>query len=160
MTIFVTGCTHYGHSAIIKFTNRPYKSVDEMNQVFIDNWNKTVTKKDTVYHLGDFAFGKDATPFLKRLNGNIVTIQGNHDPKGFGVPYLELNAVGRHWVMMHYPIEEWNRYWYGSLHVHCHTHKPEMCSAKQRFNVGVDATNYTPISLDELAEHKNAEHTR
>lgn len=55
--LFFTSDTHFFHEGIIKFCTRPFESVEEMNETLIRNWNETVPKDGTVFHLGDFAFG-------------------------------------------------------------------------------------------------------
>lgn len=150
MTDFVIGCTHFGHANIIRLADRPFGSVEEMNEAMIKNWNAVVRKQDTVYHLGDFAFrGQPAEDYERRLNGNIVRIQGNHDAVGWGVPYLEVKVNGVRVVLMHYPIEEWNGWFRGAVHLHAHTHKPEFISAVRRGNAGADATGFTPMRLED-----------
>jgi calcineurin-like phosphoesterase family protein len=153
--IFMTGCTHLGHLNIIKLANRPFSSVEEMDETLIDNWNKTVGKNDLVYHLGDFAYkgAYEPSEYLKRLNGNIVLLKGNHDPLLWGKHYIEFTINKRLFVLCHYPFEEWNGYFRGAIHIHCHTHKPELISAERRFNVTVEATEYKPISLEEIISH-------
>lgn len=89
--IWVTSDTH--HANIIKYCNRPFSSVEEMNETIIENWNKVVSKGDIVYHLGDFALGdKSLIPdFIRRLTGHISFIMGNHDNlnimKSFETPF-------------------------------------------------------------------------
>jgi calcineurin-like phosphoesterase family protein len=158
MKIFFTGCTHFGHANIIKLCNRPFSSVEDMDEQLTERWNNTVGNYDLVYHHGDFAFKgrQDNVEILKRLNGKITLIQGNHDPVIWGQHILEYKTSKRTVVMCHYPIEEWNGYFRGAIHTHCHTHKPDLVSAPRRFNVGVDSCNYTPVSLDEIMEHPNA----
>lgn len=58
--VFLTADTHFFHKKILEFERaaRPFSSVEEMNEVLIDNWNSVVTKRDTVWHLGDVCFGK------------------------------------------------------------------------------------------------------
>ena len=60
MTTFFTGDQHFDHANIIRFCNRPFTSVEEMNETIIENWNSIVSNKDDVYCLGDFAFSKPA----------------------------------------------------------------------------------------------------
>lgn len=153
--MFFTGCSHFGHANIIKLANRPFNSVEEMDETLIDNWNSTVGKNDVVCHLGDFAYRGATNPsdILKRLNGRITLIQGNHDPVLWGHKYYEFKENKRLFVLFHYPIEEWNGYYKGAVHIHCHTHKPTLISAERRFNVTVEATGYKPISLDEIMQH-------
>ena len=80
---FFTSDTHFNHANIIKFCNRPFKDVEQMNDVMIANWNSVIGKDDTVFHLGDFCLGSAAewTKILDRLNGKIYLIMGNHDLK-------------------------------------------------------------------------------
>ena len=57
MTIFFTSDNHWQHANMIKYESRPFKNVDDMDTQMIDKWNKKVSKNDSVYILGDFAFG-------------------------------------------------------------------------------------------------------
>ncbi len=150
MTDFLTGCTHFGHANIIRLANRPFATVDEMDAALIDNWNRTVGDRDTVYHLGDFAFrGGSGESYAERLNGRIVRLQGNHDPDGWGADYLKVRCNKTSAILFHYPIEEWDGWFRGSVHFHCHTHASEFHSGERRGNVGVDATGFAPIRLEE-----------
>ena len=78
---FVTADTHFGHPAIIKYCNRPFQNVEQMDRKLIKNWNATVNHSDIVYHLGDFALGPKQykQKILEQLNGTIILIRGNHD---------------------------------------------------------------------------------
>lgn len=80
--IFFIGDLHFGHENVIKFDNRPYKTVDEMNEDLIRRWNNKVSPGDIVYVLGDLiwkTYNKSAADLIKRLNGQIILIKGNHD---------------------------------------------------------------------------------
>lgn len=81
MTIWFSSDTHFGHENIIKYCDRPFKNVDHMNEVIIDNWNSVVSSGDTVYHLGDVALGQidKSLACVSRLNGYKILILGNHD---------------------------------------------------------------------------------
>lgn len=89
--LFFTSDTHFFHEGIIKFCNRPFESVEEMNETLIRNWNETVPEDGTVFHLGDFAFGgwREWMSAYNRLNGKIYLILGNHDMKNakHALPY-------------------------------------------------------------------------
>lgn len=76
---FFTSDTHFGHANIIRFCNRPFRNVEEMNEALIENWNLVVSEDDTVFHLGDFAFGGSNVwkSIIPRLNGHINLIIGN-----------------------------------------------------------------------------------
>jgi calcineurin-like phosphoesterase family protein len=155
--IWFTGCTHFGHANIMHLANRPFASAEEMDATLISNWNAVVKTGDTVYHLGDFGWhARDNNAILGCLNGEVIRLHGNHDPEDWGKDYLERRCDGRRIVMCHYPIEEWNGWWKGNLHLHCHTHSPDLVSGVRRFNVGVDANDFRPVSLDELLAHPNA----
>lgn len=80
MTWF-TSDLHFFHNNVIRFCNRPYASVEEMNAKLIKNWNACVKKNEHVYVLGDFSFRgtTQTSEILKQLNGHKILIRGNHD---------------------------------------------------------------------------------
>lgn len=150
MTNFVIGCTHFGHENIIGLAKRPFASVEEMDAAMIANWNNVVGPQDTVWHLGDFAFrGAPAEHYERQLNGRLVRIRGNHDEPGWGVPYETVRVNRTKVVLFHFPIEEWDGWWQGSVHLHAHTHAKSFVSAIRRGNVGADAIGFTPMRLEE-----------
>jgi calcineurin-like phosphoesterase family protein len=79
--LYFTSDTHFDHTNIIKYCDRPFKDKDHMNEIMIENWNKTISNNDNVFHLGDFCWGGrgEWIHFLSRLNGQKILIQGNHD---------------------------------------------------------------------------------
>jgi calcineurin-like phosphoesterase family protein len=87
--IFFISDTHFGHSNILKFSNRPFLSVEEHDERLIDNINDHVGKTDILFHLGDFCWGdtaKKQTDFtreiLSKINCKYINlIIGNHDPR-------------------------------------------------------------------------------
>lgn len=54
--IFFTSDLHLGHENCIRLCNRPFSSIEEMDETLIENWNHKVTGKDTVYILGDLIY--------------------------------------------------------------------------------------------------------
>jgi calcineurin-like phosphoesterase family protein len=76
-----TSDLHLGHANIIGYCDRPFESVEEMNQALIDNWNSHVADGDTVWVLGDVAMGKlrETLPLVGQLNGHKILLPGNHD---------------------------------------------------------------------------------
>lgn len=76
-----TSDLHLGHTNIIKYTNRPYHTAEEMNEALVDNWNSAVSADDTVWVLGDVALGpiKESLALIGLLNGHKILLPGNHD---------------------------------------------------------------------------------
>ena len=107
---------HIGHFNAIKYDERPFKDLNEMNEAIFINWNSRVKGDDTVYILGDFIWAKeeDWPYFVGPLAGNKVLIRGNHDPQTFSrttrqmfqeiTNLKEIKDSGKHVVMCHYPI--------------------------------------------------------
>jgi calcineurin-like phosphoesterase family protein len=80
--VWFTSDLHLGHQNIIKYCNRPWATVEEMNPEIIARWNAVVQPDDEVIVLGDVALGKirETLPLCKQLNGRLKTlIYGNHD---------------------------------------------------------------------------------
>ena len=81
MKEWIISDTHWHHKNIIEYCNRPFSSVEEMDNTMIKKWNSVVGKDDIVWHLGDFAMGtkEQITQIVEQLNGRIYLILGNHD---------------------------------------------------------------------------------
>ena len=65
--IYVTSDLHFNHKNIINLCYRPFKSVEDMNEILIENWNKAVRYDDEVYILGDIALSNNAEEIQKYL---------------------------------------------------------------------------------------------
>lgn len=105
--IYLVSDLHLGHANIIKYCNRPFDTVEEMNEKLIQNWNDTVRDDDRVFFLGDFALGdkKKTIAWSQRLNGRKVMIYGNHDHQR---PKVYYEAGFEH--VSRWPIVIQNRY--------------------------------------------------
>lgn len=78
--IYFTSDLHFGHANVIQYCNRPYTSVDEMNEMLVKEWNDIVKPNDIVYCLGDFSLSIEAVKrYTPRLMGVKLLIPGNHD---------------------------------------------------------------------------------
>lgn len=79
--IFFTSDTHFNHANVIEFCDRPYDSVEQMNEDMVDKWNSVVGPNDIVYHLGDVGLGNASKyeKYIRALNGYRVLVIGNHD---------------------------------------------------------------------------------
>ena len=165
--IYFISDTHFYHSNIIKYCNRPFKNVKEMNETIINNWNNVVTNKDTVYHLGDFCLSNDddIKSIFNRLNGSIILIRGNHDRKtvkfyekiGFKVLTHAPIVLDKYKLMLsHVPLpDSIIKEGYINLHGHIHNKSisenyPENYSDEKHINLSVDVTDYKPVSIDEI----------
>lgn len=86
--IFFTSDWHIGHKKSIEFDERPFKDIDHMHRVLINNYNACVLKSGVCYFLGDHEMcGSDTmVKIMRQLNGTKVLIIGNHD-KGVNTIY-------------------------------------------------------------------------
>lgn len=159
MKIWFTSDTHFGHANIIKYCNRPFASVEEMDRTLISNWNSKIQPNDIVHHLGDFCFGHFER-YKKQLNGKIHFIEGNHDKEAFNFrnsfdsykKFNEIRVNGQKIVLCHYALRVWNKSHHGSWHLYGHSHGtlPDDKNALS-FDVGVDCHNYFPLSFEDVA---------
>lgn len=164
--IYFTSDQHFGHKAIIKYCNRPFSSVGEMDSVMIERWNWIVRPEDVIYFLGDFCLGNQemAFKYFKRLNGRIYVVPGGHDKRWIrpNLCYTGPNCIVRilpplHTitldkqviVLCHYCMRVWDRSHYNSWQLYGHSHGGLSGVGKQ-LDVGVDCWNYYPVSLEEI----------
>jgi calcineurin-like phosphoesterase family protein len=179
--VFFISDLHLYHANVIKYDKRPFLmengelDVWSMGKTIMENWNNVVTQNDVVFNLGDLHFGNSsaALGFIKKLNGTIHHIMGNHDSlkdlKHYVFAsindYVDLSIINDanyknlHFVLMHYPIYSWNRQHHDSIHLHghCHgnLHNGETSNYYQNrkvMDVGCNLIDYTPISYKKVLE--------
>lgn len=157
----------------MKYENRPFENVEQMNETLIKNWNNKVHANDNVYVLGDFAFAKPerVNGILDKLNGKKYLIIGNHDhflrSKKFDATkfqwikdYATITDGAQRVALFHYPIAVWDRSHYGTIHLYGHVHSnggnhhPLKFEIENAYNVGVDVWDFEPVTLKEILEKK------
>lgn len=170
---FFTSDTHFNHVNIIRFCNRPFKDVEQMNEVMITNWNNAISKDDTVFHLGDFCLGGAAewTKILDRLNGKIYLIMGNHDLKNIRQGFISrfehvamqmrIEIGKKRIYLCHYPFlcfegSYKDDVWQLFGHVHTRRSNSGIDAGRlqylypTQYDVGVDNNNFTPVSFGQV----------
>jgi len=97
MNSFFTADNHFGHEAIITMSQRPFATVEEMDEAMIANWNAVVSRGDNVWHVGDFAHRIDAKrkrAIFGKLNGSKHLVPGNHDDKDtLALPWASIGQI-------------------------------------------------------------------
>lgn len=161
--VWFTSDTHFGGQRTLELSKRPFKSIKEMNDTIVKNWNRVVGEEDTVIHLGDFG----TYQVVEKLNGNILLLCGNYEytdierHKSFEEYRDRLLKLGFWDVLQHKTITVNDKSHNITIPVtHCpsdcrkdifnlfgHIHK--LCMVKRYgLNVGVDCHNFTPIDME------------
>lgn len=176
--IWFTSDTHFGHQNILKFCERPFVSIEEMDNTIIERWNSKVGKDDIVFHLGDFAFAtnKRWQKLITLLNGKIYLILGNHDITRWPGTYtmqlfdrvenqMMLKIDNKYKVYLnHFPFLCYDGTYRNpcdctiQLHGHVHERVGDTGKDAQRlqyrfpyqYDVGVDNNNFYPVSWEEI----------
>ena len=170
--VWFTSDLHFWHKNICKYCNRPFETMEEMNQTLINNWNSVVKEDDTVFVLGDMGFcGYDKLePLMSQLNGKKYLIQGNHDSDKIVFRLYEANIIEGYYKMhevtiigdeecpdqqltlCHFPMIDWPNKERGAWMIHGHQHQlPETPSCSvMHWDVGVDKNNLKPVSFEQL----------
>ena len=164
MIYFSADC-HLNHWNIVKYCNRPFKSVGEMNDIIISNFNSVIKPEDTLYHLGDFCMGGNydyISSLMNRINGKKICILGNHDKKKIFIQMakdkvieschrqLKIMVNEQLILLYHYPMIEWEDSYKGSWLAFGHCHN-KVQGVGLSMDVGVDGNNFFPVSFEQFA---------
>ena len=169
--VFFIADIHFGHKKVIEFEkeHRPFATIEEHDEELVRRWNAKVTKKDSVWVLGDFCFGKNNLEIAGRLNGTKRLILGNHDlyPAADYLKYFTrvcgvVEFDGK--ILSHIPVHkgQLERYTH-NIHGHLHSKNlyrifknpidplRDFWDIDNRYiNVSVEQINLTPISYGEI----------
>ena len=154
--VWFIGDTHFYHNNVIRYCNRPFQNVEEMNNYLITNWNKTINKEDRVFMMGDFALcGKDNIIEIgNKLQGRKILLLGNHDSAsrttyqlaGFENVYY-VPILFENFILSHYPIDDCK---YNNIHAHSHNKR---VNDKTHFCTSVEMINYKPINFNVIKDY-------
>jgi calcineurin-like phosphoesterase family protein len=153
--LFVIGDTHFGHRKIIGFEaeHRPFATIEEHDDALVDRWNAVVRQRDTVWHLGDVLFGRDAFSTLGRLNGAKKLVGGNHDQYPTALYLQHFNRVVgaaevKGCILTHIPVHDsqFHRY---ALNIHGHLHSKSLPDRRYRC-VSAEHYGLAPVELDRV----------
>lgn len=160
-----TSDLHLNHANILNFGGRPWKTVEEMNEAIITNFNAVVGATEPVYILGDFVLGKPDYPsiysLVGQLNGHKYLVPGNHDTQAKLTMYQESGLIEvlpplyeikkpRKIVMCHFPLAKWHHDYDGTWMLHGHTHG-HFTNTGKSMDVGIDAhPEFRPFHIDEI----------
>jgi len=169
--IWFTSDHHFSHGAIRGYVNRPFDTVEEMDEEMIARWNETVAIEDTVYYVGDFCLGdyEQWQYYRNRLNGKILFVPSDHDRKWvreaalFRVdlplyilsPLYELH-IDKHTTitLCHWMMRSWPKSHFNMWHIHGHHHRRTHLEFPGKvLNVCVDLHDFYPWSLDEVVAY-------
>lgn len=170
--VFVTSDCHFNHKNILAYepsSRGHFKSIEEMNEALIYNWNSVVSDEDTIYVVGDFFMGpiSGVKPILSRLHGKIILVRGNHDTNARLDLYREHNIEvkdiayleykGKFFILCHFPAlrDEFGKlmckdnpeviYLYGHIH-----HNAPKGLVDNRYHIGADTNNLTPVAISTI----------
>jgi len=178
--------THFGHANVVKYDEKnggyAFRSIEDHDKLLMNNWNRVVTNKDTVYILGDFSWlnGEKTKEILQKLNGEKVLVRGNHDKWSRDYECRKLlkeicdykcfHDNGKTVVLSHYPILFYQSQHGDSIHLYGHVHNTEeetlfqiTCKQLEQnykipmhcYNVGCMLHDYTPKTLEQLQKEKS-----
>jgi calcineurin-like phosphoesterase family protein len=164
MATFFTADTHFGHAGARALYRRPFASVAEMDAAMVSRWNKTVGPQDEVWHLGDFALGRDAAEreaVLDTLHGRKHLVSGNNDgPVTLMLrawasvqPYAEFELDGIGLVLCHYAFRTWRNMAHGWFNLHGHSHG-RLSPLPRQVDVGVDVWEFRPMTLAQITARR------
>ena len=160
MATLFTADTHFGHGGALGLFRRPFASVAAMDAGLVAGWNAAVRPDDEVWHLGDFAVGRDGAAMaalLDALAGTKRLVCGNNDgPATRSLPgwasvheYVETVQDGTALVLCHYAFRSWNGMGRGAVNLHGHSHG-RLSRQTRQFDVGVDVRGFGPVTLAAL----------
>jgi len=155
--------THFDHANIIGYCNRPFSSVEEMNEYMLNKWNSVVDKNDIVYFLGDLSYGRGRRPhgfWLSQLNGKIMFVRGSHDDGCLdGIEShseMRIFYEGITFLVIHSPYEASPKHYEWTVHGHVHNNNlekyPLFNPVRRSVNVSVELIDYTPVSIEKILD--------
>jgi len=168
---FATADLHLFHEMLLTTNYRKFETLDNMHDCIITNWNKTVSKNDMTYILGDITlkgitFIYELIDIMRSLNGQKIIIRGNHDNQAVLDKLIETKEITRvigiydykmisynkkKVFLSHYPTLVWPERQHGAYHLYGHVHgRLDLVKdmPEKSLCVCLDEHNFTPFNLE------------
>jgi len=163
MKIFATGNQQFGRRGAIKKFDRPFESIQEMNNHMIGSWNSVVSDDDHVYVIGNFAWDPmTADEMIGQLNGTIYLVRGEYDSASEDVANLhedkfsicenDIQIDDENGICIsHWPLHEWYRKDKGYHLVTAFPDKKYKSNHNEHIiNVNCDDWSFKPVELKNI----------
>lgn len=158
--VYCVGDLHFGHKNICAFRgnllgNIPISTEEEHREAVIFLWNQRITKRDTVFVLGDAVFTEETLEDISRLKGTKVLVRGNHDVLNASTYLTVFKDVAgmirsRASWLTHAPIHPQELR--GKINIHGHVHSATIDDRRYR-NVSLENTiPFAPVLLSDLIQ--------
>ena len=162
---------HLSHTNVIKFSGRPFETIEEMDKTIIENVMTPLKAGDDLYFLGDLSWKQTGSEaFFKALPKNVRFhwILGNHDKDSHKykqhctsieiMKEIKINGVSV--TLCHYPMLSWNKSHHGAWmlfgHIHTDSHGTSGIAEKTKgkmLNVNCEFHDYKPWNEDQIIEY-------
>lgn len=169
MTHWYTADPHFGHDNIIRFCNRPFRSVGEMDAAIVSNFASRMQADDDLWVVGDFGFGRLAgkdgylESLFHSIPGRKHLIVGNHDDDRVkALPWETVEDIAvikdgdQRLTLCHYPMITWEGARKGAIQLFGHVHE-RWRGTRNSVNVGVDVWDFLPIHLGDILKRAKAQ---
>jgi calcineurin-like phosphoesterase family protein len=162
--------THFGHTNIRRFCNRPENCEDKIYSGLRD----VLQREDLLIHLGDVAWGQVEKAWhanLMLLPGKKWLLKGNHDHRSVSwylsrgwdaaAEIIMLEEFGELIAFSHYPLPYVaGKAWYTlNIHGHCHLGVPDYAALGDENGshhrlLALEIDGYRPLHLQSVVEKK------
>lgn len=176
MNRFFSSDWHLSHKFMVQ--NRGFDSINEMNELILNNFMSVIKSEDEFYFLGDLSWNEDIIldffiNYISKRKIKFYWILGNHDHnnklnryKDYCVEIVSIKEIylskDQSITMCHYPMVSWNKSHFGAWQLYGHHHKnlnavPNMFLLERTLgktlNVNCEFHNFFPWSQDEIVEY-------
>lgn len=159
---YYTADPHFGHARIMKFCNRPFASIEEMDGRLLYAMQEVMQPEDDLWIVGDFAFATSdqagrLEAMLASIPGRKHLVRGNHDKPwmlkltGWASTHdmIEIQDQRTRLTLCHYPMITFPGARHDGLQLFGHVHG-NWRGSRNSVNVGVDCWDYRPVDLTEI----------
>lgn len=162
--VYLCADLHFGHRNILNFRSQ-FSSVEEHDEIIVDNICSKLTRKDTLYLGGDCFFDENSIKHLEKIVRNVRHVNlilGNHDTDNKVRQDTFRKILDMGLIRKVHSLVKYNGCWlshapihpdelHGKYCVHGHTHNHNI-EDKRYFNMSLENIDYKPILFTDVKD--------